>query len=517
MNKIKCVNSQKEKYIDVFFFCFMFVFFFIFLFKFHPICIYDTDDWAYLMFTRRAVFFPSVKAWNPIKILPENLMPLACWFGYYVGMVLTGNLYDSIVFGINITLAVFVSSFCSLCMRAVRKILTLNYFESVIIGLFCFLFCYIPYVMKNNVCYNFFWVPGAAATTVFHYVIPTLFNCILLFLAIIHEDKLKCFFEKKYVMCKVVYLMLIYLAIYSNLYSNIVLASYAGVKILQYLFIENKNFSFFSVRRWLQCSVYIYIILLFFVSLFFEAYGLRAKDEEGNPFCLKASIKMLVYTFFFEKNFVFNIIIFASVGFYFLMLIRLLCSRLFWRVESDRINLLKVYVNYASLCCFNVIFTMAYLVLLSAKVDWGYLERPSVQLDYYAFFLLNILMVFGYFMKLYKRTIFVYIVSLFFLSLLSLRVGVNFSEYNNYWKYSYKTCKPLFNFIIQQYFEADENNKENVNVHVPFFDSPENYPISIYGGPRLSRALYKYGLISKPIKAELVIDRSVNELFGIKP
>lgn len=516
MNKIKSFQSQnKERMcINVAFLFFIFFCFSLFLFKCHSISIFDTDDWAYLMFTRRAAFFPSVKEWNPIKILPENLMPLASWFGYYVGMMLTDNLYDSIVLGMNVTLALFVSLFCSLCMRAIKKILTLNYFESVIIGLCCFFFCFIPCIKKNNVCYNFFWAPGA--TIVFNYAIPTLFNCLLVFLSIIHEDKLKCFFKKKHIICKVVYLILIYLAIYSNLYSNVVLASYAGVKILQYLFVENKKNTVFSAKKWLECSVYIYTLVLFFFSLIFEANGGRAKIAEGNPFCLKASIKMLVHTFFFEKNVVFNVIIFASVVFYFLMLIRLLCSKLFVRIESERMKLFKVYVNYASLCFFNVVFTMAYLVLLSGKVGARYLESPSVQLDYYLFFLLNILMVLGYFFKYHKRTIHVCVVFLFFFIALFLHVGGKIAEYN-VWSLSNRTCKSLFCFIIQQYVEADEKNKESVSVRVPFFNSSDNYPIANYGGPRLSKALYKYGLISKPLKAELVIDKSVNELFGIKP
>lgn len=51
-----------------------FVFCMIFFNKFHSLVILDTDDWNYLVFTRGLL--PDMNAFNPIKVFPENFMPM---------------------------------------------------------------------------------------------------------------------------------------------------------------------------------------------------------------------------------------------------------------------------------------------------------------------------------------------------------------------------------------------------------------------------------------------------------
>ena len=57
----------------------IFVFVVVFYTYFHPLYIFDTDDWTYIAANR--VPLPSTDAWNPTRILPEVLMPLTASLG----------------------------------------------------------------------------------------------------------------------------------------------------------------------------------------------------------------------------------------------------------------------------------------------------------------------------------------------------------------------------------------------------------------------------------------------------
>ncbi|MBQ9423305.1 MAG: hypothetical protein IJU32_06970, partial [Pyramidobacter sp.] len=45
----------------------------------HPLVILDADDWTYISASRAAL--PSLRFWNPARILPETLMPCAASLG----------------------------------------------------------------------------------------------------------------------------------------------------------------------------------------------------------------------------------------------------------------------------------------------------------------------------------------------------------------------------------------------------------------------------------------------------
>lgn len=64
------------------FYALIFIYFIIFFTKLHPITISDTDDWTYLFINRKAI--PLWKNWNPIRILPEVLMPLISEISTYI-------------------------------------------------------------------------------------------------------------------------------------------------------------------------------------------------------------------------------------------------------------------------------------------------------------------------------------------------------------------------------------------------------------------------------------------------
>ena len=72
----------------------------------HPLYIYDSDDWHYISFSRHAL--PSVRQWNPTKILPETLMPLCAEIAVRFIMPCMGDYIGAMgmVFGIVVSISI---------------------------------------------------------------------------------------------------------------------------------------------------------------------------------------------------------------------------------------------------------------------------------------------------------------------------------------------------------------------------------------------------------------------------
>lgn len=80
-----------------------------FFIKIHPLYIYDTDDWTYISYSRPA--WPTVKQWNPTKILPEILMPLSAELGVRFIYPFTGDYIGSMAVTFGIVLVVFIMGY----------------------------------------------------------------------------------------------------------------------------------------------------------------------------------------------------------------------------------------------------------------------------------------------------------------------------------------------------------------------------------------------------------------------
>ena len=65
-----CSKERKSEYV---FFSIMFLLLMLFFSYINPLVLYDGDDWQQLSFIRKAL--PQWHGWNPVKVLPETLMP----------------------------------------------------------------------------------------------------------------------------------------------------------------------------------------------------------------------------------------------------------------------------------------------------------------------------------------------------------------------------------------------------------------------------------------------------------
>lgn len=108
---------------DICVFLAIFISMFIFFTGAHPLIIYDGDDWANLSHMRH--FIPMWHGFNPIKILPETLMPLV---GYLSGYVVTPIVKNYVV-SVTIVSALLVTWIPEIRNESFDRVSPIIYFQ----------------------------------------------------------------------------------------------------------------------------------------------------------------------------------------------------------------------------------------------------------------------------------------------------------------------------------------------------------------------------------------------------
>lgn len=77
------------------------------------------------------------------------------------------------------------------------------------------------------------------------------------------------------------------------------------------------------------------------------------------------------------------------------------------------------------------------------------------------------------------------------------------------------TCYEIDYNLIEQIQMADREGKAEMVLRVPKGDNRDNWPHPMYMGGKISRTLYKHGLISRNIKIKIQPDAAMNEQYHI--
>lgn len=147
-------NKGIFKYRRCLFFGLIFLSIVIFFTTAHPLVPYDGDDWSNLSLMRKAV--PMTGAYNPIKILPETLFPLAGLIAAYVVYPLIGDYISAIAMTSALVMGGLVCLYMYLFFRFVESWLSLSdYANMMVTALFFLLHFALFYEKLSPVIYLF--------------------------------------------------------------------------------------------------------------------------------------------------------------------------------------------------------------------------------------------------------------------------------------------------------------------------------------------------------------------------
>ena len=492
------VRKRKETIIQILFWCAVFTFLMVFFQIFHPLTIFNTDDWTYVKFTRRSGgIFPSIVEFNPIKVLPENLTAVAGFFGAYVIRPFCGDYVRSIEISYGLFLCLMIIAYYFFIVEAAGRICKLGLKEKMILASFVVIIHFIPFVNKATGNSHFFY--EGDSNGVYNNVIPAMFNAITVCFSMIYEKEIcECDFRKhRFLM--IVYIGIIYLSINSNLFCNVMIASYAFCKWVQYYVETGKLFG-----KGKYCIV---IVLMWIGSLLFEYNGGRAGQVGRDTLDIIGSMKQIVKNIK-SMNAAFLAILFFLIFSALIMSFRYRNGKTVGK-QMEGGSLVTMVVLAAS-----GFITVTFNLLLASKTGASYLSRSGVRLVNIFFFMMIAFVGAGMIagMKTGFSIAFAVLTSI----IIVFTVFGKFTYADIAWGgHTSKECTAVSQYVIGQYMDAYAAGETYVEVRVPKFEGgSDNYPLAEYGASRIASNLRWHGMTKIKMDAVFVPDESVNELFG---
>lgn len=492
-------NGKAHLLKGVFLLC-VFTFLMIFFFEYNPLTVNNMDDWTYVAFRRAAV--PSVNQWNPARVLPEILMPACAQLAVWLVLPVTGNYLMSLTIVFNTVLALFATLYIAMFVRLLMNLMNADEPMAVLLSALFFVFhirCWMsPWIPSQHMFYS------PSLTTAFYYTIPSLLNIILvLLLDSRREGDAVCSAEHPIVNGMLI--LLLYLAVFSNLYCSIILAVYCGVHAA-WGFVKKlaKKTPFAAWAK--EYGLHLCVLAAWFVSMGFELTGNRAGSlKTSTPLLdrLKQTVSVLLLEIERMEDTVFYLtLLMIAAG-----LVLVAVSRC--RKEKDKAYAV-VMLRY--LCC--AVLSLVYLILLSAMTNQGYIARKDVLIGPVFFVFAAAFCSLAYLIeKCSHITLAVPIVT--FIMAFDVLLGINTFAVSNALMLPQKTCIAITESFVEKVLEADRAGLSEVTISVPRgSEAYGNWPYTHDMGLRMVTALESHRMIEHVKYISVEIDDQFFDHFS---
>ncbi len=482
------MKTKKNKFIEILFFIIIFLFFFIFFAKVHPIILFDTDDWYNSIFSRSAI--PIIGEWNPTKVLPEILMPFVVTYGNSFMSLFSNDFMTNMIyvnaFVVSIFITIYISFFYKLIKKRNSESLVTNILITIIFIIFHFL------IFRSSKEDSFYMFHAFDMSCYYHYLIPVLLNCSLVMFYLNHDtfifkdSKIKTSFM----------ILILYLSIFSNIYSNIVLTSFIGITLI-YRLIDSKLLKKRNKKNILKFIknnvIEISIIILWIITQILEYNGGRASVLMHNESLKNIFSKLFNIFSKLNTSFVITLVICLVLGIILFIRNKLYKNR---KVITVLLSMILVFV---------------YIILLTTKTGVKYIERMDILIGFIFFIFLGISYTVFYLMRKYDKLLFILplITIILFFETRSFRTNKNntypsFRE-SNYLNIPYEVCLEIEEKIMNEI--KDSIDKPGSTIILPYTSADNNWPIIEKDAYRITYGMYKHGLISKYVEFEYVTSK----------
>lgn len=477
------------------------VFLLVFFLHYRPLIVDNMDDWTYLAFTRAAV--PIWKSWNPAKVLPEILMPACAQVAVWFVMPFTGDYVGSIALVTGVFLSLMITLYIALFARLVAERMRLGAPLTVLVSALFLVFHFrswmSPWIPSQHLFYT------GCITTCFNYTIPALLNIQLVLMMEIKRNQADAA-EGGHVVPKGLLIVLLYLAVFSNLFSSCILAVYAGYRLLGCL--AEAVHSKMTLKRFAQRSGwFLGVLAAWVVSAVFELSGSRARSLANEVPLLeriKTTIHLLLETVERMEDTVFGF----SAALLAVGLIVLMVSRL--RKPEDKAYGLAVLGH---LFCAGV--TLLYLILLSASTACEYITRMDVLICAVFHVLIAVFYSLSYIIGKWRNAALA-VPLVTFIMAFDVLLGIDTFAQSNVLGTPAAVCLETNRTFMRQILEADQAGLTEMTLRVPRCGTADNWPYTFHMGGRMVTALKSHDMIDhiEVIHVEAIDDYDAE--FGIE-
>ena len=510
------MSEKKQNLILLLFVFLIFISMFLFFFRVHPLYLFDSDDWKYAVYTRLPI--PIWKDWNPTRVLPEILMSFIARLGSLLIYPITNDFIkanavaNAIVVGLAISLYVYSFN------RLLRLRYETGFFVSLGLSLLFLLLHF--WIFRYKMSSNQYMFKGHDLCCFYYYTISNLLNASLVMCFMVKD-----YFDlgvgdiKKNPVKYIVFSILIYFSVFSNLYAGIILAVFVGLSMLRDavdIFIRKSEKS-----KWCIVRRIVYL-LVWLMAQVFEYFGGRAteinKAESLAGLFLKQSSKFISLRERLNKGFIVFvlsvIILWIVLSIYRFIILHTKKPDSENSSEKSSVNRDINYDKPISLLA--LIFSLIYLIMVSAKHYIGSIRRPDILFGAVFFGFLLIMLCMNDIFENVKHSEVLLPILIIIAFLCTDTRGRTFKETN------LKDIKPeavlaADNDMIERIKTADISGEDEIELLVPDFGTKSNWPFLSDHGELVADALYKYRVTSRRINIKRRIPTSdKNKEFGMK-
>ena len=472
----------------------------VFFLHYRPLIVDNMDDWTYISFSRAAV--PIWKYWNPSRVLPEILMPACAQAAVWFVMPFAGDYVWSISIVAGVFLSLMITLYIGLFARLLADRMHLGAPVTVLVSALFLVFHFrswmSPWIASQHMFYT------GCITTCFFYLIPALLNIQLVLLMEIKKDQ-GSMADGEHVIQKGLLIILMYLAVFSNLFSSCILAVYAGYRLLCCM--AEAIRSRMPLKHFLKKSgLFLGILAAWAVSVIFELSGGRARNLSGED-PLMDRIKRVIHLLLDVIERMEDTVFYLSAAILVAGLVLMLISR--WKKPEDRTYALAVLGH---LFCAGV--TLLYLILLSASTACEYITRMDVLICAVFHVLIAVFYSLSYIIgKCRNAALAMPLVT--FIMAFDVLLGIDTFAQSNVLGTSADVCLKTNRSFVQQILEADQAGLTEMTLRVPRCDTEDNWPYAFHMGGRMVTALKSHDMIDhiEVIHVEAIDDYDTE--FGI--
>lgn len=473
---------KKEKVLRGSFFLGVFAFFYAFYMFFYPLTLQTPDDWRYIDYWRDAAFAMLGRGWNPSRVLPETLMPLAAHMGFILGKFWHMSFIKSIAFGLSIMLIAFIMIYFYSFDYMIRQLWKgISIYEELFIDIVFILFHF--WIFRSEQIANTYMFDGGNPNTFYFYVIPYLLNCSMCFFWSVYKTK----GSNRPVLVNSLLILGLYLAVFSNMFSSEIIVTYAVLNIICYCFNEyskSKEKKIFV----LDLRYELLTVMMWLYSIVAEWMGGRAHsivdDGEGDNL-----LSSLIETASYLGNLI------KRVNKYYAVITVLLFIYLFvFMIKDRKVREHSCIYSYVYRCIFMGICIWGYQMLLCSVVDPRYIERALISNTYFiTIILIDVLAIIHIIMRVPKMMVFAPLFILIVASMLSTSMPT----------YSGHECwvkreEQLYDYYLDLIAEAELKDAQEITITKPdwyYGTSNEEYDKLL--AEYMASTLFKYGITSK--------------------
>lgn len=486
------MKNTKEKLLYVLYVCGIWFLLLTFFLKIRPPVVNNGDDWAYIFFSRPAV--PVWNGWNPCRVLPECLMPLCAHIAVLFVMPLCHDYIWSITIVSCAVICLIITLYIVLFGKFLCRVMNLSAGSAMLCTSLLLVFHFKSWMSPWIASLHLFH--SIDLNNYFFYTIPVLLNGMLVLWFEKNRETTERFYENENLTAKSFLVLMIYFAVFSNLFGNCVLAIYAGLRVLENLWAyrkENKGFLRFAKQN----SVYLLVLVLWCVSAFFELNGGRASGFFNHNQSFIARVKQTVWLLLdvIERmdDAVFYSCIFATAaGILLLIFSRRKCE------EDRKYGAMLIRYGVAA------VLTAVYLVPLCAIININYIERMEVILGIMVYVFLVVFSSIAYVLKRCPKAELVLplIICIMALPVIGNVHSFDLTNRGNTTEQALAVSRDL----LEQVLSADELGLKKVEVNVPKKSSKSNWPYPLNMGGNMLIALKQHGMIKNVTEIQIVPD-----------